>query len=133
MWTGENRGERSLILPNEEAVRVFLRVYFLSEVDCKYNGTLVRNHTIFPVSLDFNQTYTLGFESSDGLTLFIFNVYTDTEENYAAEEIFDINRATYLNDVQNSWILGAVSVGLGIFTGYHIKRLSRERGHDRES
>lgn len=127
MWSGEGAGGRKLILPSEESVFVYLRVYFLSSITCSFNNSILEHGTPHQLGLHFNSTYSLYFAKVNSSGGFTFNLHTGFEEDYDDYQIYDIDRATYDEDVLNSWLLGAASVALGIFSGYKIKQMTRER------
>lgn len=76
LWSGNEPGGRSLILPNEELVAVAPTVFFTSSHDtfCNFTSEIVRAGRIYPIELGYNITVSLMF-SFNGSEV-VYNVYT---------------------------------------------------------
>lgn len=115
LWSGEQAGSRLLVLPNEEAVPVNLRVYYKSNLDsfCNYTSELILAGSLYMLSFDYNQTESIQFLHNTSSV--IYNVYTyNRPEDYEPIDIV-VDLQTYYNDIRDLSIICAVFGVAGVW------------------
>lgn len=88
LWSGEEPGARTLILPNEELVAVNPRIYFKtsSEAFCNFTGLEYSPGNLHVIILELNITVSLEFTHENESV--VYNVYTyESVDDYEPKEI----------------------------------------------
>ncbi len=126
LWSGETAGSRSLIMSGEESVSVYIRIYFLSNVDCLFNGSESYLAGITrAIPLAYNTTYSLTFMTPANKT-WVYNVHTELEHVYSAFEMV-VTLDMMLQGFVQVWQQNIIAALIGVVTGISIRRMPRPK------
>ncbi len=113
-------------MPGEESIPVYVRVYFLSNVNCTFNSSVtIYAGILTSIALDFNTSYSLHFRT-DYATHWYFNVHTQLEQAYSATEAV-VTLAMMLEGFVQVWQQNILAACVGVITGISIRRMPRPK------
>lgn len=97
LYTGEEADSRKLVLPNEQAVSVNIRIYFRSSHDvyCNFTDSLVSAGQLQMISLEYNITASIKYTRLNSSESLVYNIYTlsNQEEYLPPERIIKLDDA----------------------------------------
>lgn len=114
LWSGSRAGDRSLVMPNEEAVAVLPTVTFESSEDtfCNWTSEIYQAGRKVPIEIGYNMTVSILFSFNGSER--VYNVYTfGNPDDYLPEDV-TVSVAEFWEFAQE---VAVVCAGFGVLAG----------------